>query len=375
MNFTVAKKDIAERLQSLIGIIPTRANMMILSNFVLEANKETGLLTFTATDLNIMARIEVAATVEEGGSLLVSAKHISDIIRDFPDSDIHFNTSDDHLFVKCGNFNFQISYTDPALFPVTNKINSESEFNIAASQFKKIIANSLFCISSDTSNPMSICTGAYVKIEDHLLTVAATDTRRIAEVKCKTDFTLDIPYEVVIPPKALQYIDKSITNETEFVTIKYDEHRVSFNLPGIELITNKYDGRFPTYTVAFKNPPNYTLILDKNVLKNAINCVAHLSEDDDRLIKITLERSAVKVESIISEQGTGKGVIEEFNYDGPECFFALNSRYILSFINVIETNEIVIKFRSTEEPFWIYNNEDYQDIELRFVVMPMRMNR
>jgi len=375
MIFTVAKKDIAERLQSLIGIIPTRANMMILSNFVLEASKETGLLTFTATDLNIMARIEVAATVEEGGSLLVSAKHISEIIRDFPDSDIKFHTSDDHLFVKCENFNFQISYTDPALFPITNKINSESEFRITANQFKRLVQNSLFCASTDANNSMSICTGAYVKIENQQLTMAATDTRRIAEAQVKTEFALDIPYEIVIPPKALQYIEKSISPETEFVTIKYDEHRVSFTLPGIELITNKYEGRFPTYTVAFKNPPNYTLILDKNKLKSAINCVSHLSEDEDRLIKITLERSAVKVESIISEQGTGNGVIEEFNYDGPECFFALNSRFLLSFINVIETPEIVLKFRSTEEPFWIYNNESYDDIELRFVVMPMRMNR
>jgi len=373
MVFSVNKKDISEKLQSLLNIIPSKFSSMVLSYFHIDVRKETNTLTVVATDLNIMTKVVIPAEVEEDGALLIPAKHFSDIINSLPDALIHLAKKDDHLFIECGHSSFQISFMNVDIFPELSKISSETVYEIEADNFKKIVQNGIFCASTDSS--LSICNGILFRIEDHALTLVSTDTKRVAEASCKTEFTHGDAYEVVIPPRALSFIERNITADTQSIAIKYDEHRVSFSLPGIELITNKFEGRFPNYLVAFKNEPTYTLILDKNQLKAAIHRVSILSEDEDKLIKCSLQEGMIVIESLTSEKGSAKESIDELTYDGPECFFCLNSRFLASFINVIETDEIVIKFRSTEEPFWIANNAEYEFIKLRFVVMPIRVNR
>jgi DNA polymerase-3 subunit beta len=205
--------------------------------------------------------------------------------------------------------------------------------------------------------------------------MAATDTKRIGEAKLNAEFNCEAPYEIVLPPRALTFIEKSISADTDEIFIKFDERRISFNLKNILLISNKFEGKFPTYTVAFKNLPETQLIIDKNSVKDAIRRVALLSEDDDKLIKVKLSESNIIVESLISEGGAAKEVITGFSYDGEDVIFCLNSKLLSSIVNAIETEEISMKFRSNVEPIWIENSHPFDNIEIRYVIMPMRMTR
>jgi DNA polymerase-3 subunit beta len=373
MVFSVNKKDMSDKLSSLMSIIPSKSNMMVLANFRIEADTTTNTITVVATDLNITTIIKIDANVVEAGSLLISAKHLSDIISSLPDALINFSTNDDQLVIECEKTSFSINYVDSSLYPEIMTLDKETEFLVDAESFKKLIQNSIFCASTDVAH--TICNGVYLRMENQLLTLAATDTKRIGEAKCRSDFAIETPFEIVLPTKALQFIEKIINPETENLAIKFDQHRIAFYLGNTTLISNKYDGRYPTYTVAFKNQPNYTLVVDKVTLKDAVRRVSLLSEDDDKLVKISLSNAEVKVESVISERGNAKGLIDKFTYDGPECFFCLNARFLTSFLNVIESDEIVIKFRSPEEPVWLANNVVYDGLEIRFVCMPMRISR
>ena len=373
MIFSINKKDISEKLQYLMGIVPSKSTMMVLANFKLEADKESNTLTIVATDLNITTIMKISANVIENGTLLVSAKHLSDIINSLPDTVINFSVKEDHLIIECENSNFTINYIESSLFPEINVINTTTQYKVEAENFKKLIQNTLFCASTDVAQ--AICNGVFLRLEQDLLTMAATDTKRIGEAKCKAEINLETPYEIVLPPRALTFIEKNINNDSESIIIKFNEHQISFSLQGILLISNRYEGRYPSYTVAFRNPTNYLLMVDKSKMKDAVRRVSLLSEDDDKLIKIALNNTEVRIESIISERGNAKESISGFSYDGPECFFCLNAKFLTSFLNAIESDEVLIKFRSTEEPIWVLNNINFEELEIRFIVMPMRINR
>ena len=374
MKFSLNKKDIADKLSHLMNVIPSKASMMVLSNFRLDADVETNEITITATDLNVTTIINITANVVQSGSLLVSARHLADIIGSLPDNMlINFSVEENQLKIECGNTNFKIGFIESALFPEIAFIENENTFAIDAQYFKKLVQNTAFCVATETYQ--SICTGVYFRIEDNLLTMAATDTKRIGEVKLKTNFTIGEPYEIVLPPRALHFLEKNIQSDVNEITMKYDERKICFFLKNIMLISNKYEGKFPTYTVAFRNIPDINLMLDKNALKDAIRRVSLLSEDDDKLITIEMIGKEIIVESFISDKGKAKASISEFEYDGQDAKYCFNSRLLSSLVNAVDTDDVIIKMRSNVEPIWVLNNETYDDMEIRFVVMPMRMDR
>jgi DNA polymerase-3 subunit beta len=373
MIFSLNKKDIADKLASLNSIIPSKSNLMVLGNFRLEADSTANLLTIIATDLNITTIVKVPANVVEGGTLLVPANKLSEIVNSMPDASINFTVKDNHFILECEKTKVNLSFMDSSMFPEINVINVENEYTVDAENLKKLIQNSVFCANTDAS--YTICNGVFLRIEDKMLTIAATDTKRIGEAKWKGDISLDIPYEIVLPKNALDFLNKIIHNDVDTVVVKFDENRISFAVENTLLITNKFEGRYPTYTVAFRNQPNHKLVIDKNKLKDAVRRVSLLSEDDDKLIKLNLSQEEVLVESIISERGNARESISGFSYDGPDCFFCLNAKFLTGFMNVIETDEAVILFRSTEEPIWLLNNAEFEHLEIRFILMPMRINR
>ncbi|MCL2064547.1 MAG: DNA polymerase III subunit beta [Candidatus Cloacimonetes bacterium] len=373
MVFSVNKKDIADKLQHLMNVIPSKSNMMVLSNFRIDSDTETNEITITATDLNITTFLKITANVVENGSLLVSARHLADIINSLPDLMINFSLQEDNLIIECGKSKFKIGFIEASLFPEISFIENEMEYTLDAQYFKKLISNTTFCAATEAYQ--SICTGVYFKIESNLLTMAGTDTKRIGEAKLKTKFEINEPYEIVLPPRALNFIEKNITQDVSDITIKFDERRISFYLKNILLLSNKYEGKFPTYTVAFKYLPDFTLMLSKSALRDALRRVSLLSEDEDKLITISMNNEEIKVETFISDRGNAKEVISDFTYDGPEAVYCLNSRLLSSLVNAVESDDVIIKMRSNVEPIWILNNQTWEELEIRFVVMPMRMDR
>ena len=372
MVFSVNKKDISDKLQHLMNVIPSKTTMMVLSNFRIDADSETNKITIIATDLNITTIVKINSNVVESGSTLVSAKHLHDIINSLPDSAINFSLKEETLVIECGKSNFTINCIDTSLFPEIAFIENANEFSIDAANFKKLIQNTSFCVSTESIH--NIMNGVYLKIEDNLITMAATDTKRIGEAKLKTDFLLREPNESVLPPRALNFIDKNITSDVDDIILKFDERRVSVYLPDIVVICNKFEGRFPNYTVAFKNCPEKSLLVSKGDLKDAIKRVSLLSEDEDKLIKVSLGESEIIVESLISERGNAKESITGFSYDGDNVVFGINSRLLSALVNAVETDDVIMKINLNTEPIWILNNTTYEDIEIRYVVMPMRID-
>jgi len=371
MQFSLNKKDISDKLQLLNSVITAKASMMVLANFRIDADVDTNEITIVATDLNITTIVKVQANVLKSGSILVSAKRLTDIIANLPDNSINFTLKDDHLIIECLNSAFKLSFMDNSLFPEISFIDNENEFIFDAQDFKKLIQNTVFCASTDAIH--TICNGVFFKIEQNQLTMAATDTKRIGEAKLSSEFNCEEPYEIVLPPRALNYIEKSINPELDEIIIKFDERRISFFLKNTLLISNKFEGRFPTYTVAFKNLPETTLVIDKNSIKDAIRRVSLLSDDEDKLIKILLNEKIITIMSLVSEGGKAKEDITGFSYDGDDVMYCINSKLLLSIVNAIESDEIVMKFRTNVEPIWVENNCEFKNMEIRFVIMPMRI--
>ncbi|MBL7085774.1 MAG: DNA polymerase III subunit beta, partial [Candidatus Cloacimonetes bacterium] len=59
MKFSVERNKILNKIQFINSIVPVRNPLQILTNIWLEANSETNIIRFAATDLEVSAVTEV----------------------------------------------------------------------------------------------------------------------------------------------------------------------------------------------------------------------------------------------------------------------------------------------------------------------------
>ena len=85
MKLVISKTNLLLGLQRVQNVVERRTTMPILSNALLKA--EEGVLTVSATDLEVGIQSILKAQVTEPGSLTVRARSLLDIVRELPETD------------------------------------------------------------------------------------------------------------------------------------------------------------------------------------------------------------------------------------------------------------------------------------------------
>jgi DNA polymerase-3 subunit beta len=373
MKFTTSKKDIYEKLRHLTSIVPAQSSFSA-SNILIEADQETDIITIRATDMiDLTSIITFKAQVSKSGSVCIPAKNITDLIGLCGDSVINFCIEGNQLQITHENSIGHFPFIDSNMFPIHTVMENEQDFSINAKDLKKMIKKTIFCVS--TEQHAYVMRGIYFRIENNLLIMAATDSKRVSEVRCTTDYNIESPYSVVLSSKSFSFIEKSIKDEEETINISFDNNKVAFKLNGIYIETNRLEGTFPNYLSAFKEQPKYTIMIDVAKLKEAVNVVSVVSkEDSDKLIKLSVSSSDVVLESVNSDAGSLKNTINGTKTDGENCFFGFNSLLFNSILNIIDSEHVLLKYITTEQPVWILNSEDYDNMKFSYIMMPMRVN-
>ena len=128
MKFSISKNALLDLLQVVVSAVPTKSTLPILSNVLIEADKEG--LTLVATDLDISIRTKGEAAVKETGSITVPAKRIGEIVRELPDADVNIVVSNTKVTLKCGNGSYTIVGLDPEDFPQLPQLDAEKMVNL-----------------------------------------------------------------------------------------------------------------------------------------------------------------------------------------------------------------------------------------------------
>ncbi|MDD4147632.1 MAG: DNA polymerase III subunit beta, partial [Candidatus Cloacimonetes bacterium] len=183
MRFAIEKKELLQSVQHLASVAPAKNASPILTNYLIAADAETGMVKITTSDLDITVVVEFAAAVSEGGTIAVSAKHFNEIINYMPEAMINFWRHDELLMIQCAKIDFNLLIADHTLFPVVPEVNLDKAISIDAQLFNRMISKTSFAVSTDVNR--AVLTGVCWKIlpNEHLM--AATDGRKVAEIRVK----------------------------------------------------------------------------------------------------------------------------------------------------------------------------------------------
>lgn len=389
MRFAIEKKELMQSVQHLVSVAPTKNASPILTNYLIDANAEQGMVKITTSDLDITVVVEFAAAVSEGGTIAVSARHFNEIINLMPQAIINFWRHDELLKIESNKIDYNLLIADHTLFPLVPEVKLDKAFTLDAQLLSRMISKTSFAVSTDVNR--AVLTGVCWKIMPNEHLMAATDGRKVAEIRIKNssllpkqpetdanetnflDKTSNEDYlEKIIPVKTLVFLQKIMDNSAKEIKVLIESSKVIFSYDKYLVFSQVLEHKYPEYQKAFVTDLQNQFVIDRANLHNAIRRVALVAPMDNLRIRFELDSEKFEVNTSNRDTGDAKENLDEYNFSGSQTGVSFNYRYMLGILEAIDSDKVVIKLGSSKDPLMIYNMSNKENEEITFLLMPLR---
>jgi DNA polymerase-3 subunit beta len=353
MKITISKSILENILIHAAPFLEKKDTSQITSHVYM--NVSNSKLTLKATDYEIGFLVSTDnLKIEKEGSITANGKKFLDIVRILKDDEINLEVKNDNLLISQGHSNFKLptfSYNKFPEFPsYEGKPRISIESHTLIESLKKITP------AIDTNNPKFELNGALIDIQKTSINFAATDTRRLAVVTVNNQSENEL--SIIIPKKAIVEIQKLFFDNIE---LYYDETNLIIHSEQYTFFTKLINGKFPQYSRIIPKETKYNLVLPKAIMIDSIKQITTISTD----LKITFMNNIISFESLSDDNIEAKTEIT-YNTGFDEAFsIAINSKYLLDFLNSINSLEFTIGLNEGNLPFIL------KDQNFITVVMPI----
>ena len=364
MKFTCNKEVLLKEISIAQEIIASKNAISILSNIYLETGDNS--LKIKATDMKVNFQTEVPVNVIEQGSTIVYGDKFQGIISSFPHNEIEFSQNDTTAVIKPTSlkkpeYKLKIISSDRyPEFPVSNA----PFFEMPIKDFREMIQQSVFAVSDDETR--YFMNGVYLEKEKGKINMVATDGRRMAFVSKECEKNINDFQSVIIPTKILNTVLKRSGDEG-LVGISINDKSIYINFASYKFSSVLIEGSFPNYKKVIPDNQEFSLIVKREEMINALRRVSLMVEKSKR-IYLGIYPGRMSVYSEESEIGTVEDEIP-CQYDGEELTIALNYRYLDEPFKVMTDDEIRLRFNSAVKAITI---EPVPAKDFFHIVMPMQ---
>ena len=368
MILVKAKRDaLLGPLSAVSGIIERRHTLPILSNVLIE--NASGGLSFLATDIEIQinARTDVG---QEGESraVTVGARKLVDILRALPEGlEVTLQTQDKRLHVKAGRSRFVLQTLPAEDFPRLAKPTGESaRFALPQKALRRLLGLVQYAMAQQDIR--YYLNGLLMIVEDRHLKLVATDGHRLAYVSMELDVQLP-RQEVIVPRKTVLELAKLLGDGEDPVRIELSSTQAAFSFGTVDVVSKLVDGKFPDYTRVIPTGHRNKLLLDREMLRQALLRAAILSNEKFRGVRWVLADGSLKLVSSNAEQEEAEETLE-VAYAGEALDMGFNVNYLLDVLNNVSGAEVECSFGDAASSALVcFASEP----EFKYVVMPMRI--
>jgi DNA polymerase-3 subunit beta len=350
MHIKIEKPLLESVLSNVLGFTEKKDNTQITSHILLNADER---LTIKATDKEIGIKITTDCEIIQKGKITINAKKFNDIIKALKNKEIEIYTQNDKIIIKQDTSIYQLISFDPNQFPEFPNTNNLEKIDISIEEFQDAIKKIYPVI--DNNNPKYELNGALFDLKEKSNFVS-TDTRRLAiyysNAKAKEN-------KIIVPKRSLAEVKRIIRDDMK---IYYDDVYLILENDSIFFFTKLINGKFPAYEKIIPQQLKYELEINKNEFLSHLKQISIISNE----VKITIKNNLIEFESISEESMQAKTSFE-YSSNIEEFSFAVNSKYIIDFLAVIDTDTFVLGLNEPNIPF-VLKSENFLTI-----VMPLNI--
>ena len=251
MRISCPKDELLKQLQVVARGVSQRSSVQILSGVLIDAKDAENPVDLSATDMELSVQGKlVEATIEEPGRVVVPGRLLLDIVRHLPAQAVVLKSGDGPglLTLECGASVYSLHTYDPDDFPRLPEVDHGRTFEVNRVTFLQAAEPVLRAASRDDSRP--VLTGVLVEFADGVLTMAATDSYRMAVRTTPLEGGPPEQLTAIVPARALSdliRISAAVAGGEEPLEIVVEENQVLFGTAGVWLGARRIEGQFPEF--------------------------------------------------------------------------------------------------------------------------------
>lgn len=374
MYLSIPTHDLAWLVHTASRPIPARSTLPAIQGCLIEAVSDR--VIFSGTNLDWGVRAALPAKVSASGSLVVSAKILSDIVRTLPPGDVTLSLDESAwaLIVKAGNLEMVLNAVPADDFPKWPEPAGGHKITLPAQAFRQLVRIGATCAVSNPARPLW---GACLidMLGDQLVMVS---TDQFALSKAKADMPTP-ETRAIVPANVLQDLArlnlKDSDEAEEQVSIEVCDGYLYFGSNNISCFTRLIEGQYYAYEQVIPKTFTSTATVSTEAMAGAASRASIVASEEDRAMRIILDSRSQTL--TIRAGSAEKGKMEESlpaQVEGEDIEIWVQHRYVLQALSKINTEETRFGMTGQVSQMII---EPVQDgsaegaVKSTFVIMPM----
>jgi DNA polymerase III subunit beta len=376
MKFVIQRDRLVQSVQDVMKAVTSRTTIPILTGIKIIANDEGVTLTGSDSDISIESFIpkdegehEIVSVIQPGG-IVLQAKFFSEIVKKLPMDTVEIEVHN-HLqtVIRSGKAEFNLNGLDPEEYPHLPQIEEGNAIKISTDLLKTMVRQTVFAVSTSETRP--ILTGVNWQVSNGELNCIATDSHRLAMRKAPVEIQNEASYNVVIPGKSLNELNKILDDTTEPVEIVITENQVLFKAKHLLFFSRLLEGNYPDTSRLIPSDSKTELVMSTKEFLQSIDRASLLArEGRNNVVKLsTLDGGIVEISSNSPEIGKVIEEVQSQSIDGEELKISFSAKYMMDALKALEGTEIHINFTGAMRPFVIKPLHDDSILQL---ILPVR---
>lgn len=381
MKFRCEKDDLLESVLFATRAISNRATLPVLSGLRIEAS-EAGEVRIAATDLELTIETSFKAGVDEPGKAIVPGRLFGEMVRNLGAGQVSLMSGDGEMEIGSGRGQFRVKSlaTDdyPAL-PGDDKQTDADVVRVELTGGELAVALAQVVKSASADESRQVLTGVLWEIGTENLTLAATDSYRLAVRDLKVSGGPVETRKVILPARALSELARVLqAGAGTTLTTEVRENLISFRLTpaehegsgaGDSVISSRFiEGEFPNYRQLL--PSGYTnkLTVDRESLLEVVRRVGLLAQNN---LPVKLQLGAeLEISAHTPDVGEGQEVLDA-NYEGESLVIAFNPQFLVDGASAIQHTNIRLEAGDGLKPAILKGENDES---FTYLLMPVRLS-
>jgi len=369
MKLTISKEQLIQGLQAVQNIVTNRTTLPVLSNVLLRASGNR--LDLTATDLDVSISSAVEAKASKPGAVTLPAKKFFGIIRELPTPEIELDVDDKNACrITSGASFYKINGLAAEEFPALPTFEENRKITLPQEKLRTLLRRTSFAISTDESR--FVLNGIFMSLNEHKVTMVATDGRRLALAEEEVDIPDTSRGECIIPSKTISELNRLLGTKND-VEIRFTANQAAFSLQGENgfstlVISKLVDGTYPNYRQVIPGEAKERITIIREELLQALRRAEIMTSEKSNSVKLSFTKNRLEITANTPDVGEARESIA-INYKGADMAIAFNPAYMMDPLKSLDNDEIFVELIDDLSPGVIKINGPFL-----YVLMPMRMS-
>ena len=368
MKFSVQREHFLNQLGIAVRGVSTRSAIQTLAGVLIRT--DSGQVELQATDMELGIRVQVEASAEREGAVVLPGRLLLDVVRSLPKDDLtlEHRTNEQDVEVVSGASKFHLRTLPIDDFPKLPEAAGATTMHVPAGAFVETIGRVARAASRDETRPH--LTGVLVSATGQELRMVATDSYRLSVKETTLENAVDGSLEANVPARTLQELSRVATaGNAEQIEITALENQVIFNLGPVVISSRLVEGRFPNYRQLLPESYEHELNVNGAELLEVVRRISLMAQRNAPL-RLTFSEGEVKVSAQTPDVGEASEPMP-IPFAGEPFEIGFNPDFLTVGLESAGSEEVALKLNSPLLPALI---EATDGSGFLYLIMPIRLN-